>query len=211
MIVILDFGSQYTQLIARKVRESNVYCEIHPFSTSWDILQPLSPTGIILSGGPSSVYEKGAPKPDGRVLESGLPILGICYGLQLLVDHFGGRVQAASKREYGPATVQVTTTDSIFRELPKELPVWMSHGDGVAKMPKEFVTLAKTENAPHAAIKHTHKNLFGVQFHPEVHHTPDGINLLKNFTHNICKDPASWSMKSFLEESVLDLQNQVKQ
>src|SRR5262245_16951040 len=135
MIVILDFGSQYTQLIARKVRESNVYCEIHPFSTKWETIKALNPTGVILSGGPSSVYEKGAPKPDKAVIESGLPIFGICYGLQVLAEHFGGKVTPGKKREYGPATIQVTTDNSIFQGLPKNLPVWMSHGDSVSLMP----------------------------------------------------------------------------
>lgn len=209
MIIILDFGSQYTQLIARKVRESNVYCEIHPFSTSWDVIEKLEPTGLILSGGPSSVYEKKAPKPDRRIWESDLPILGICYGLQLLVEHFGGKVQASPRREYGPATVQVGTKDTIFHELPHQLPVWMSHGDSVTKLPDHFITLAKTENAPHAAIRHPNRKIFGVQFHPEVHHTPDGVDILKNFTHRICEDPASWSMQSFLTESITAIQNQV--
>lgn len=209
MIVILDFGSQYTQLIARKVRESNVYCEIHPFSTKWETLAPLGATGIILSGGPSSVYEKGAPKPDKKIWDSGLPILGICYGLQLMVEHFGGKVQPAARREYGPATVSVGTKDSLFKDLSAQLPVWMSHGDSIAKMPDNFMTLAHTENAPHAAVKHPTKPMFGVQFHPEVHHTPNGVELLKNFTHGVCQDPASWSMKSFLDESIRQVQEQV--
>lgn len=210
MIVILDFGSQYTQLIARKVRESNVYCEIHPFSTKWDVIKQLNPTGIILSGGPNSVYAKGAPKPDKKLLESGLPILGICYGHQVLVDHFGGKVKPSAKREYGPATVQVEYRDTLFDNLPDSLPVWMSHGDAAAKLPAGFETLAGTENAPNAAIRHPAKKLFGVQFHPEVHHTPDGPTILKNFTQRVCKDPANWSMKSFVEEATRDIQNTVR-
>ena len=209
MIVILDFGSQYTQLIARKVRESNVYCEIHPFSTPWSAIEKLKPTGVILSGGPSSVYEKKAPKPDKGVWNAGVPILGICYGLQLLVEHFGGKVQAAAKREYGPATIQLQSNNSIFTGLPNQLPVWMSHGDAVTKMPEGFTTLAISDNAPHAAIKHQSKKIMGVQFHPEVHHTPNGVDILKNFTHDICNDPASWSMKSFVEEAVREIQTQV--
>lgn len=211
MIVILDFGSQYTQLIARKVRESNVYCEIHPFSTKWETLEALKPTGIILSGGPSSVYEKGAPKPDKKIWDSGLPIFGICYGLQLMVEHFGGKVQPAKRREYGPANVNITTKNSLFRELPQQLPVWMSHGDSISKMPEHFQTLATTENAPHAAVKHPNKPFFGVQFHPEVHHTPNGVDIIKNFTHGVCQDPAAWSMKSFLDESIRQVQEQVGQ
>lgn len=209
MIVILDFGSQYTQLIARKVRESNVYCEIHPFGTTWSTLEKLKPTGLILSGGPSSVYERGAPKPDKKIWDAGLPILGICYGLQVLVEHFGGKVQAAAKREYGPATIDLTSSNSIFTSLPKKLPVWMSHGDAVVKMPEGFETIATSDNAPHAAIKHRSKKIMGVQFHPEVHHTPNGVDIIKNFTHTICADPAAWSMKSFVDEAIREIQNQV--
>jgi len=205
MIVILDFGSQYTQLIARKVRESNVYCEIHPFNTKWDTISALKPSGVILSGGPSSVYEKGAPKPDKKMFASGVPLLGICYGLQCIVEHFGGKVQPSKHREYGPANVSVVHRDSLFDTLPDSLPVWMSHGDAATKMPKAFQTLAKTENAPHAAIKHETLPIFGVQFHPEVHHTPDGVAIIKNFTHNVCKDAANWSMKSFLDEATREV------
>ncbi len=209
MIVILDFGSQYTQLIARKVRESNVYCEIHPFSTPWATLEKLNPSGVILSGGPSSVYEKGAPKPDKKIWDAGLPIMGICYGLQVMVEHFGGKVQASSKREYGPATIKLATSNSIFTGLSKNLPVWMSHGDAVTKMPEGFITLATSENAPYAAIKHQSKKIVAVQFHPEVHHTPNGVDILKNFTHDICQDSAAWSMKSFVDEAIRDIQTQV--
>lgn len=210
MIIILDFGSQYTQLIARKVRESNVYCEIHPFSTPWSTLAGLNPTGIILSGGPSSVYEKKAPKPDKRIWDAGVPILGICYGLQLLVEHYGGRVQAAAKREYGPATIKISNHEGLFTTLTGTLPVWMSHGDAVTKLPDGFTIIATSENAPFAAIKHETKPIMGVQFHPEVHHTPNGVEILKNFTHGICKDPAAWTMQSFIDEAVRDIQNQVK-
>ncbi|MBV9079917.1 MAG: glutamine-hydrolyzing GMP synthase, partial [Elusimicrobia bacterium] len=209
MIVILDFGSQYTQLIARKVRESNVYCEIHPFSTKWETIDALKPSGIILSGGPSSVYEKGAPKPDKRVFDSGLPLLGICYGLQCIVEHYGGRVQPAKRREYGPADVVITGKNGIFSDLPKKLPVWMSHGDAATKMPSGFETIAETENAPHAAIAHTTHKIYGVQFHPEVHHTPDGVAIIRNFTHKVCADPANWTMKSFLDETTREIRAQV--
>lgn len=209
MIVILDFGSQYTQLIARRVRESNVYCEIHPYSTSWETIKALKPTGIILSGGPSSVYERKAPKPDNQIWNADVPILGICYGLQLLADAFGGRVQPAPRREYGPAFLKLLTQNSVFNDLPNNMPVWMSHGDGVDQLPADFIPLAQTENAPYAAVRHKTRSVFGVQFHPEVHHTPMGSQLLKNFTHNICKDPANWSMKSFLKESINNVKAQV--
>jgi GMP synthase (glutamine-hydrolysing) len=192
------------------VRESNVYCEIHPFSTPWSKLEPLNPTGIILSGGPASVYERRAPKPDQKIWDAGVPILGICYGLQCLVEHFGGKVQPASKREFGPANIKVSHHGGLFAGLLTELPVWMSHGDAVTKMPPQFTTIATSENAPFAAIKHESLPIMGVQFHPEVHHTPNGVEMIKNFTHGVCKDPAAWSMKSFVDEAVREIQNQVK-
>lgn len=209
MIVILDFGSQYTQLIARKVRESHVYCEIHPYNVPWEKIKDLNPSGLIFSGGPSSVYSPKAPKPDKNIIESGLPIFGICYGLQILVDHFGGRVNPSTKREYGPATVSVLGNNSIFSNLPKELPVWMSHGDAATKIPAGFEVLAKTDNAPYVVIRHAEKKMFGVQFHPEVHHTPHGPEILKNFTQDICQDKGDWSMRSFLDETIENIQAQV--
>lgn len=209
MIVILDFGSQYTQLIARRVRESNVYCEIHPFSASWDEIRKQKPSGIILSGGPASVYAKGAPHPQKQILESGLPILGICYGLQVLVHHLGGKVNPATKREFGPAVVEITHHNTLFDNLPQKIDVWMSHGDAATHMPSGFQAMATTENAPFAAIYNPTKKFYGVQFHPEVNHTPLGKNILRNFTHEICKDKASWSMKSFLEMATEEVQRQV--
>jgi len=201
MIVILDFGSQYTQLIARKVREANVYCEIHPYSISWEAVKKLNPTGIILSGGPSSVYDKGAPKPEKAILESGIPVLGICYGLQVIAEFFGGKVDPSKRREYGPASLQIVHRDHLFSNLPPTIPVWMSHGDALTKMPGGFKGLAKTENAPFAVIADPKRKIFGVQFHPEVHHTPDGPQILKNFALDVCRDPANWTMKSFLKEA----------
>jgi GMP synthase (glutamine-hydrolysing) len=209
VIVILDFGSQYTQLIARRVRESNVYCEIHPFSASWDTIKKQNPSGIILSGGPASVYAKGAPKPHKQILDSGLPILGICYGLQVMVHHLGGKVKPASKREFGPAVVEITHQNTLFDGLPKTVDVWMSHGDAAAELPTGFQPMAKTENAPYAAIYNPSKRYYGVQFHPEVNHTPLGKEILRNFTHEICQDPANWSMKSFLQMATEEIQAQV--
>lgn len=164
MIIILDFGSQYTQLIARRVREAHVFCEIHPFNYSADKIRALNPQGIILSGGPSSVYATKAPKPDPKIFDLGVPLLGICYGLQVLVTHFGGKVARAPRREYGPAAIRVVSDTPLFRSLGKTLPVWMSHGDHAEKLPAGFSILAQTANAPYAAIHHRAKNFLPFNF-----------------------------------------------
>ncbi|MDX1776180.1 MAG: glutamine-hydrolyzing GMP synthase, partial [Desulfobulbales bacterium] len=174
-ILILDFGSQYTQLIARRVREAHVYCELHPFDLDLAAIKEFAPRGIILSGGPKSVYDKGAPAIEEALFELGVPVLGICYGMQLMARHFGGRVVPAGKREYGPADLLSKNSpgpvfDGFFIE--GRSPVWMSHGDHVEKVPPSFEIVAKTENAPVAAIQDVSRNLYGVQFHPEVNHTP---------------------------------------
>jgi GMP synthase (glutamine-hydrolysing) len=166
MIIILDFGSQYTQLIARRVREANVFCEIHPFNYSAEKIRASQPTGIILSGGPSSVYDKKAPKPDPKIFDVGVPILGICYGLQVMVTHFGGKVARAPRREYGPAEISVGTENALFVGMERTLPVWMSHGDHAEQLPAGFSIIAKTANAPYAAIHHAERKFFAVQFHP---------------------------------------------
>jgi GMP synthase (glutamine-hydrolysing) len=203
MIVILDFGSQYTQLIARRVREAKVYCEILPFNTSIEEIKRRQPVGLILSGGPSSVYQGDAPRPDMGIWKAGVPILGICYGMQLMTEHFGGRVKKATHREYGLAEIQIDHSagkgNGIFGGLEKAIPVWMSHGDAADEMPKEFVRLASTRNAPFAAIANLTEKFYGVQFHPEVKHTPDGAKLLHNFLFNVCKEKPTWTMSSFVE------------
>lgn len=202
MIVILDFGSQYTQLIARRVREAKVFCEIHPYNVSPDKIRSAKPSGLILSGGPSSVYDPHAPKPDPAIFEMGLPILGICYGLQLMVQHFGGQVEKAQRREYGPAEVDVKSASPLFQGLPRKLSVWMSHGDCAKKLPAGFLSLARTVNAPFAACADPRRKLYAVQFHPEVHHTPRGHILIKNFLKLICRETLSWSMASFAEKQI---------
>jgi len=209
MILILDFGSQYTQLIARRVREAHVFCEIHPFNLSADAIRERKPSGIILSGGPSSVYDKNAPRPDPEIFNLGLPVLGVCYGLQAMVTHFGGRVSRARHREYGPATLDAVEGTSLFSGLGKSFPVWMSHGDHVDKLPNGFVALAKTKNAPLAAVGCLEKKMFAVQFHPEVHHTPRGEKIIANFLFKICQETPRWTMASFAQEQIQAVRERV--
>ncbi len=209
MIIILDFGSQYTQLIARRVREAHVFCEIHPFNYPAEKIRAANPKGLILSGGPSSVYDKKAPKPDPKIFDLGVPILGICYGLQVMVTHFGGKVARAPRREYGPADIAVETDNALFHGLERRLPVWMSHGDHAERLPAGFSIVAKTPNAPYAAIHHAERNFFAVQFHPEVHHTPKGKELLANFLFRVCGLKADWTMASFAEEQTKIVREQV--
>ncbi|HVO32679.1 MAG TPA: glutamine-hydrolyzing GMP synthase, partial [Elusimicrobiota bacterium] len=209
MIIILDFGSQYTQLIARRVREANVYCEILPFRATLDDIKAKSPSGIILSGGPSSVYQADAPRPDSKLWDLGLPVLGICYGMQLMTEHFGGRVKKADHREYGPAQIKIELADGLFSGLTDPLPVWMSHGDAADEMPAGFRRLASTRNSPFAAIANLDNRFYGVQFHPEVHHTPSGPQMLRNFLFTICNEKPTWTMESFVQSQVKSIRQQV--
>src|SRR4029077_1441323 len=202
MIVILDFGSQYTELIARRVREAKVYCEILPFSTPVDEIKNREPHGLIFSGGPSSVYNADAPRPDNRVWDAGIPILGICYGMQLMNAQFGRRVKKAAHREYGLAELELDTNNGIFSGLGKALPVWMSHGDAADEMPRDFVRLGHSRNSRFAAIANLEAKLYGVQFHPEVRHTPGAPKLLSNFLFNVCKEKPSWTMASFIQTQI---------
>ena len=192
LIVVLDFGAQYSMLIARRVRECNVYCEVLPHNIPLAELKKKGAKGIILSGGPGSVYEKRAPKPDPELWESGIPLLGICYGLQLMAKDLGGEVKQEKKREYGKAGLIIDDKTSIFAGLPKHIQSWMSHGDTVISLPGGFKTLAHTANTPFAAIGNPEKKLFGVQFHPEVVHTPKGIEILRNFVYIICGCKPVW-------------------
>ena len=185
-ILIVDFGSQYSRLIARRVRESKVYCEIIEHDAAWESVEHLNPRGVILSGGPASVYEPGAPTAPPWVYDKGLPVLGICYGMQVLVHRLGGEVAPSAKREYGHAVLHRNTADDpLFSGLPASMPVWMSHGDRIMEPPPGFETLAYTENSPVAAIGNR-DGIAGIQFHPEVVHTPDGKALLDNFVHSVC-------------------------
>jgi GMP synthase (glutamine-hydrolysing) len=198
---VLDFGSQTSQLIARRIREANVYCELVPGTTPWSELEGRRPAALILSGGPASVYEANAPQVDPRLLRSGVPVLGICYGMQLIAHHLGGEVAPGSKREYGPALLTVPDATGLFDGLPHELPVWMSHADHVLRLPTGFRALASSTNAPLAAFTSADGRVSGIQFHPEVHHTPQGRELLHNFLYRTCGCTGMWSAGSFITEA----------
>ncbi|MBS1791311.1 MAG: glutamine-hydrolyzing GMP synthase [Acidobacteria bacterium] len=207
-IIILDFGSQYTQLIARRIREVGVYCEIHPFNTSIEALQKMKPAGIVLSGGPSSVYEEGAPHCSPNVLKLGVPLLGICYGLQLISYFLGGKVESSSRREYGSAKVKLSSEGQLLAGLPSEFQVWMSHGDHVTSPPSGFQVIAGTENAL-GAVENNSSRIYGLQFHPEVAHTPNGKQILENFVRNICGCHADWTPASFVQSEVERIREQI--
>ena len=210
-ILVLDFGSQYTQLIARRVRELKVYCEIHPFSLGIEQIRAFDPKGIILSGGPSSVYDPDAPLLDPSLFDLGRPILGICYGLQLMAHLLGGKVAPSRRREYGPASLRVLDFSSLFFGLEGQpLMVWMSHGDRVEGLPPDFLPIAESENAPLAAIADISRHIYGIQFHPEVAHTPRGKDVLRNFVVRISGASPSWDMRSFHTQSVERLSHQLK-
>ena len=208
-VLILDFGSQYTQLIARRVRELRVYSEIHPFHMPVTEIQAFRPKALILSGSPASIYQPNAPKPDPRILDLGLPILGICYGLCVLTDFCGGEVSRAARREYGPADLLVDQAGDLFTDLLPSLRVWMSHGDKVDVLPSVFQVLAHTSNSSYAALRHRERPFFGVQFHPEVVHTPQGKEILANFLFKIAGCEPTWDMKSFVASSVEKIREQV--
>jgi GMP synthase (glutamine-hydrolysing) len=209
-ILILDFGSQFTQLIARRLRELSVYCEILPFHTPIDELRARKPVGLILSGGPKSVSEPGAPKSDPEVLQLGTPVLGICYGMQLMTDTLGGRVAPAAHREFGHARVQVSETSArLFNGVPADLRVWASHGDYVETAPPGFRVVATSANAPVAAIENTEQALYGLLFHPEVAHTDHGLQMLRHFAFDVCGCSGDWTMASFIEESTARIRRQV--
>jgi GMP synthase (glutamine-hydrolysing) len=208
-IVVLDFGAQYSQLIARRIREQKVFSVVLPFNATLEEIRSYSPVGIILSGGPSSVYDKNAPHADKQVFDLGIPVLGICYGLQFMVYALGGKVVPAAKREYGHAKVEIEHSASqLFRGLPNELSVWMSHGDSAEDLPAGFRRTAKTSNAV-AAIENTERKMWAVQFHPEVHHTPLGADILRNFAFNICGVKPSWTPQHFIDSTVAQVKQQV--
>ena len=207
-IVILDFGSQYTQLIARRIREQNVFSVVLPCTAPYESIQQLNPAGVILSGGPSSVYDADAPPADARVLAMGVPVLGICYGLHFILHELGGKVRSADHREYGHADVEVVLPTALFEGLPTRLPVWMSHGDEALQLPEGFQLTAKTSNAV-AGIANESRRIWAVQFHPEVHHTRQGKELLRNFLFRICKVAPDWTPEHFIQTTVERIRAQV--
>ena len=208
-IVILDFGSQFTQLIARKVRENGVYAEIHPYTTDVEKIRAMKPKGLIFSGGPSSVYADGAPHSSMGLYDLDLPILGICYGLQLLAFQLGGEVNRSAKREFGRAHLHISNHDNLFRDIPEQSTVWMSHGDSLTKLPDGFDVIATTENAPICAVANAQRRIWGIQFHPEVYHSTHGKNILKNFVVNICGCSTDWNAGSFIELEIADIRERV--
>ncbi len=209
-IVIVDFGSQYAQLIARRIRELKVYARIMPCTALYEDICALGPIGIVLSGGPANVYAENAPKCDPRVLDMGVPVLGICYGAQFMTESCGGRVMPADSREYGHARIEVEAGGDLFAGLPGRLDVWMSHGDQVDALPDGFVTMAGTDTCPHAAFADEKRRLYGVQFHPEVHHTPRGKEILNNFLYRICGAAGDWRMTSFIDDTISNVRERVE-
>ncbi|MBM4080524.1 MAG: glutamine-hydrolyzing GMP synthase, partial [Planctomycetes bacterium] len=207
--VVLDFGSQYAQLIARRVRENGVYCEIVRCDIPLSELRELNPKSIIMSGGPASVYVPNAPRCDQAVLDLGVPILGICYGMQLGCQLLGAEVRPAKCREYGRTDCQVDSSSALFRDMPRQIVVWNSHGDQVEQLSDDFVSLATTRTCPYAAVRHRNGKFFGVQFHPEVTHTPLGGQILRNFLFNVCGCAGDWKMSSFLEDATETVRQQV--
>jgi len=209
-ILVLDFGSQYTQLIARRLRELGVYCEIHPCTMAPAAMRAYAPKGVVLSGGPASVLAPGSPRPDRLAFELGVPVLGICYGLQLLAHELGGRVDNAAHREYGPASIDVKQASPLFHGLPARLDVWMSHGDRVEALPPGFEPIASTASSPYAAVEDRRRRFYAVQFHPEVVHTPLGKDVLRNFAVDVCGCSGTWSMRAYAEVAVEQIRAQVK-
>ncbi|HEY4551165.1 MAG TPA: glutamine-hydrolyzing GMP synthase [Bacillus sp. (in: firmicutes)] len=199
MIIVLDFGSQYNQLITRRIREFGVYSELHPHTITAEEIKKMNPKGIIFSGGPNSVYDENAFKCDEAIFELGLPILGICYGMQLMTQHFNGKVEPATHREYGKAAIQVQNDSKLFAELPAEQVVWMSHGDLVVEAPAGFTIDATSASCPISSMSDKERNLYAVQFHPEVRHSVHGTEILKNFVLSVCDCKGDWSMENFIE------------
>jgi GMP synthase (glutamine-hydrolysing) len=209
MILIIDFGSQFNQLIARRVRECHVYCQIESPRISINDIRDMNPEGIILSGGPSSIYEKNSPRIDPRIFDLKVPVLGICYGMQFMVDALGGVVKSARKREYGFAELLIKKQTGLFKKIGSKTQTWMSHGDSIQKLPQGFVTTATTSNTPIAAAQNYRRRLYGLQFHPEVEHTPKGKLMLQSFLFDVCNCRRSWTMKSFAKSTITEIREQI--
>jgi len=209
-IIILDFGSQYTQVIARRIRECSVYSTILRFDTPADEIAAMKPSGLILSGGPASVYARKAPLPDREIFKLGVPILGVCYGVQILAHFLGGKVEKGQKREFGKGTLTVIDNScALFRHLPRKMQVWNSHGDKLTRLPRDFVVVATSENSDYAAIEHSKRKFFGLQFHPEVAHTPRGREIISNFVHGACRCGRNWTMRKYIDQAVEEIRAQV--
>ncbi len=209
-IIVLDFGSQYTQLIARRLREEGVYCEIVPYNENINSIKNKNPKGVIFSGGPASIYDEYAYKIDNEIFNFGVPILGICYGMQLIAEHFGGKVLPSEHHEYGKAKLEFNEVSPIFKDIESGGIVWMSHGDRVEVLPKGFKKIAHSNNSPYSAISNEDKNIYAVQFHPEVVHTQNGGVMLKNFAINICNCEANWNMHNFAEYEIEKIKEKAK-
>jgi GMP synthase (glutamine-hydrolysing) len=208
-VIVLDFGSQYAQLIARRVRELNVYSELLPHDTPWAEIERRKPKAIILSGGPASVYDEGAPRADGALWTGRVPVLGICYGLQLMAHELGGEVLPSSRREYGPASISITSPDGLFAGIEREQPVWMSHGDSIVRPPEGFTPTAQTDSTPYAGLVDHERGLYGIQFHPEVVHTPQGRQILRNFVVEVAGARPTWTAANLVETTVAQIREQV--
>ncbi len=210
MIVIIDFGSQFNQLIARRVREHQIYCQIVPSDISIEDIKKLNPLGIILSGGPSSIYEIDSPTTDINIFNLDIPVLGICYGMHFMINALGGKIKRAQKREYGFAQLNIEKKDPLFTGLENSVQSWMSHGDSPEKLPEGFTSIASTDNTKNAAIANFDKNFFGLQFHPEVEHSHKGSEMIKNFLFNVCKCKKNWTMDSFADKTIKQIKEKVK-
>lgn len=208
-VLVFDFGSQFAQLIARRVRELNVFCQIVRHDLPAERVAALNPKGLILSGGPASVYDAAAPKCDPRIFDLGVPVLGICYGLQLAAHTLGGKVQSSNKREFGRAELHVAESGGLFAGVPDTSTVWMSHGDQVVPVQGDFIALASTDTCPVAAARHLHRPIYGLQFHPEVSHTPEGSKILRNFLYDVCACRGTWKMSAFIDKTVAELKQRV--
>jgi GMP synthase (glutamine-hydrolysing) len=210
LVIVIDFGGQYNQLIARRVRENNVYCEVRSYKTTVEEIKSLSPKGLIFTGGPASVLDKGAPFCDREIFKLGIPILGICYGMQLMNVVMGGSVKKAVSREYGKIDIEVNNDNMLFSQVEQKTSCWMSHTYHIDSMPEGFKAIASSENCPTAAMSNEEKGLYGVQFHPEVMHTPKGKIMLSNFLYKICKVKGDWRMSSYAKEAIEQIRNKVK-
>jgi len=208
-IIIIDFGSQYTQLITRRIREANVYSEVHPYTINISAIENINLKGIILSGGPMSVYDDDAPELNPALLDLNVPILGICYGLQLLCLNYGGKVEKTKNREYGKAILHILTNNSLFKDVKNNSTVWMSHGDVLSELPDEFERIGESDNSPVCAITNKSKLAYGVQFHPEVVHTEEGAKIINNYLFNICDCKADWTPKNFIDEQIIKIKKNI--